>query len=145
MRVSLVAKTSGIVRCAKPVERIAKGSIDADLGGGVFKQRVARPGQGRSGGVRAILVIRRGERGRFSFTDSPRATGRIFDETELRAVRNLADEILRLDDADIDAMLENGTIREVNCMAKQYGSEVLASVHETALGMAEAGVYRSGR
>ena len=36
------------------VERIASGLVDADLGGGVIKQRIARPGQGRSGGVRAL-------------------------------------------------------------------------------------------
>ena len=30
------------------VERIRKGLVDADLGGGVVKQRIARPGQGRS-------------------------------------------------------------------------------------------------
>ncbi len=94
------------------VERIAKGSIDADLGGGVFKQRVARPGQGRSGGVRAILVLRRGERAFFlhGFAKSDRENLR---RTELRAVRELADEMLRLGDADLNAMLANGTIREV--------------------------------
>ena len=30
------------------VERAAKGQVDADLGGGVLKQRVARPGGGKS-------------------------------------------------------------------------------------------------
>ncbi|WP_338926885.1 type II toxin-antitoxin system RelE/ParE family toxin [Mycetohabitans endofungorum] len=30
------------------VERAEKGQIDADLGGGVIKQRVARKGQGKS-------------------------------------------------------------------------------------------------
>lgn len=34
------------------VERIAEGLIDADLGGGVIKQRIARKGGGRSGGFR---------------------------------------------------------------------------------------------
>ncbi|MCY3994976.1 MAG: type II toxin-antitoxin system RelE/ParE family toxin, partial [Rhodobacter sp.] len=35
--------------------------IDADLGGGVIKQRIARRGGGRSGGFRTILLFRRGE------------------------------------------------------------------------------------
>ena len=43
-------------------ERAAKGLIDADLGDGVVKQRIARQGQGRSGGFRVIVVYRRGER-----------------------------------------------------------------------------------
>lgn len=37
------------------VERAERGLIDADLGGCVIKQRVARPGQGRSGGWRTVL------------------------------------------------------------------------------------------
>lgn len=42
------------------VKRASDGLIDADLGGGLIKQRVARPGQGRSGGYRTILVFRTG-------------------------------------------------------------------------------------
>jgi hypothetical protein len=39
--------------------RAEKSQIDADLGGGVIKQRIARPGQGRSKGYRAIIFFRR--------------------------------------------------------------------------------------
>ncbi|MCC9395659.1 type II toxin-antitoxin system RelE/ParE family toxin, partial [Enterobacter hormaechei subsp. steigerwaltii] len=37
------------------VERADNGLIDADLGGGVIKQRIARQGQGRSGGYRSLI------------------------------------------------------------------------------------------
>ena len=96
------------------VERIAKGPVDADLGGGVFKQRIARSGQGKSGGVRAILVLRRSERAFFvhGFAKSDRENLR---QTELRAVRALAVEMLRLNEADLDAMLANESISEVIC------------------------------
>ena len=43
------------------VRRAGAGLIDADLGGGVIKQRIARKGGGRSGGFRTIVVFRRGE------------------------------------------------------------------------------------
>lgn len=43
------------------------GLVDADLGGGVVKQRITRAGEGRSGGVRAILPCRRGGRGFFAY------------------------------------------------------------------------------
>ena len=43
------------------VRRAGEGLIDADLGGGVIKQRIARKGGGRSGGFRTIVVFRRGE------------------------------------------------------------------------------------
>lgn len=37
---------------------VAAGEHDADLGGGVFKQRVARPGGGRTGGFRTIILFK---------------------------------------------------------------------------------------
>lgn len=42
------------------VGRAERGLIDADLGGGVIKQRVAREGEGRSGGYRTIISSGRG-------------------------------------------------------------------------------------
>lgn len=43
------------------VLRAGRGLLDADLGGGVIKQRIAREGGGRSGGFRTILLFRRSE------------------------------------------------------------------------------------
>jgi len=40
------------------VERAERGIIDADLGSSLIKQRVARRGQGRSGGYRMIVIYR---------------------------------------------------------------------------------------
>ncbi|WP_238534258.1 type II toxin-antitoxin system RelE/ParE family toxin [Advenella kashmirensis] len=39
------------------IARVKRGLIDADLGAGVLKQRVARPGQGRSSGFRTIIAV----------------------------------------------------------------------------------------
>ena len=44
------------------VQRAEAGLIDADLGSGVIKQRVARPGEGRSKGYRTILLFRKSHR-----------------------------------------------------------------------------------
>lgn len=49
------------------IARAEKGAIDADLGGGLIKQRVARPGKGRSGGYRTIIAYRRGDRAFFIY------------------------------------------------------------------------------
>lgn len=38
-----------------------RGTIDADYGSGVVKQRIARPDEGKSGGYRSIIVFRHGE------------------------------------------------------------------------------------
>lgn len=40
------------------IERAEAGLVDADLGGGIIKQRVARPGAGRSGGFRTLIALR---------------------------------------------------------------------------------------
>ncbi len=96
------------------VERAMKGLIGADLCGGVIKQRIARRGQGRSGGFRVILAFRRGESAFFvhGFAKSDRENLR---PRELTALRSLADEMLGLDAASLEAMLANGTISEVDC------------------------------
>lgn len=44
---------------ASAVRRAEAGLIDADLGGGVIKQRLARPGQGKSGGYRTFILFQR--------------------------------------------------------------------------------------
>ncbi|MCY4192363.1 MAG: type II toxin-antitoxin system RelE/ParE family toxin [Rhodospirillaceae bacterium] len=60
------------------VGRDWRGLVDADLGGGVIKQRIARKGGGRSRGFRAIVLFRRGDLA-FSSTASPRAAERTCD------------------------------------------------------------------
>lgn len=56
------------------VRRAELGMFDADLGGGVIKQRIARQGQGKSGGFRSIMLFEP-RTGRSSSTGSPRARG----------------------------------------------------------------------
>ena len=95
------------------VRRAGKGLIDADLGGGVIKQRIARKGGGRSGGFRLIVLFRRGELAFFvyGFAKSDRENLR---RDELEAFRTLADEMLKLDKVGLQAALVNGTIIEVD-------------------------------
>ena len=42
-----------------------QGLIAAELGGGVIKQRIARTGQGKSGGFRTLIVFKAGTRAIF--------------------------------------------------------------------------------
>ena len=94
------------------VRRARQGLIDADLGGGVIKQRIARKSQGRSGGFRSIVLFRKGQLAFFvyGFAKSNRQNLR---RDELRAFRLLADEMLKLDESGLQAALANGTIIEV--------------------------------
>ena len=42
----------------RAVEEIHAGTVDAELGGGVYKQRLRRTGEGKSGGFRTIILLR---------------------------------------------------------------------------------------
>ena len=96
------------------IGRARRGLIDADLGGGVIKQRIARRGGGRSGGFRTIVLFRRGELAFFvyGFAKSDRENVR---RDELATFRLLADEYLSLDRAGLAAALAVGAIIEVEC------------------------------
>ena len=94
------------------VERAETGRIDADLGGGVLKQRVARHGQGKSGGYRTIVLYRRGERAFFvyGFAKSDRDN---IDRDEERAFKNAARHVLALSERHIAGLVEKGQLSEV--------------------------------
>jgi hypothetical protein len=94
------------------ITRIASGLVDADLGGGVFKQRIARAGGGKSGGFRAIVVLRAGGRAFFvhGFAKSERDNIR---DDELEALKRLARELLAYDDAAIAQALAAGVLTEI--------------------------------
>jgi hypothetical protein len=94
------------------VDRAEKGAIDAELGGGVIKQRLARPGQGKSGGYRSIIMFRRGERAFFvyGFAKSEREN---LEPRELLGFRALAKEYLALSEKQIEAMLADERLEEV--------------------------------
>ena len=96
------------------VRRARSGLIDADLGGGVIKQRIARKGGGRSGGFRTIVLFRRSGLAFFvhGFAKSDRENIR---RKELSGLRSLANEYLALEAADLAAAQAVGAIIEVEC------------------------------
>ena len=96
------------------VQRAGEGLIDADLGGGVIKQRIARRGGDWSGGFRTIVLFRRCALAFFAygFAKSGRENLR---RDELAAYRLLADEHLSLDGAGLKAARATGAIIEVKC------------------------------
>ena len=96
----------------KAVRHAEEGLIDANLGGGVIKQRLARKGQGKSGGYRSIVLFRRGEKAFFvyGFAKSDRDN---IQRDDLQGFRKLASEMLAYDDKALIAAMENGTITEV--------------------------------
>ena len=96
----------------KAVERAENGLIDADLGGGVIKQRVARPGEGKSKGYRSILVYRKGDKAFFVYGFPKSELDNIRDDEEAQFKR-AAKSILALTDVQIRQLIENGQFEEV--------------------------------
>ena len=94
------------------VQRAESGLVDADLGGGVIKQRIARQGGGKSGGFRTIVLFRRGSLAFFvhGFAKSDQDN---IERDELRQFRKLAGVMLALGDDKIAVALAKGAIVEV--------------------------------
>jgi hypothetical protein len=70
------------------IARAEHGLIDADLGGGLIKQRVARRGKGRSGGYRAVIAYRTGLRAVFIF-GLAKSDQENFTEKDLETARDI--------------------------------------------------------
>lgn len=95
------------------IQRAEQGLIDADLGGGVIKQRVARPGQGKSGGYRTIILYRQESRAFFVYGFAKSQQANISDD-EKAAFKQAAQHILSLSDEMLITMLEKGQFLEVD-------------------------------
>jgi len=102
--------TDGELR--ETVSRLEAGQSDADLGGGVYKMRVARSGKGKSGGYRVIVFFRSKERTFFVYGFAKSARDNI-DQGELRAFKHRARDVFSLTDEQIGERIQKGTLMEV--------------------------------
>ena len=94
------------------VANAERGLIDADLGGGVVKQRIARAGGGKSGGFRTIILFKAGTRAFFVHGFAKSGQDNIRDD-ELAAFKMLAAELLNYDDAALAKVVAAGHLTEV--------------------------------
>lgn len=95
------------------VERAEMGLIDADLGGGVIKQRISRPGAGKSGGYRSIVIYRKEDKAFFVFGFPKNAQGNIRNDEEDQ-FKKAAKITLALTDEQINLLIANGQFEEVS-------------------------------
>ena len=96
------------------IARLERGIIDADLGGGLIKQRIARPGQGRSGGFRTLLVYRARTRSVFVYGFAKSERGKIGSD-EWLFWRRVAAAYLAMSDEVIEAAITTDELMEVYC------------------------------
>ena len=93
------------------------GLIDAQLGSGLVKKRIARGGKGKSGGWRALLAFKAEQKAFFLYL-FPKNQQDNITPRELQALRRLAKFYLSMNMHDIQAALENKELYEVHCHEK---------------------------
>ena len=96
------------------ISRAEKGLIDADLGGGLLKQRVGRPGAGKSGGYRTLIFFRADERAIFAFGFAKSARANL-DRDEEAIFKKAAKFTLAFSEVQMDTEVEKGRLVEVKC------------------------------
>jgi hypothetical protein len=101
-------------RLCEAVRRAEHGLIDADLGSNLIKQRVARPGGGRSGGYRTVIAFRASRRGVFLYGFAKNERDNI-DDRELDDLKKLAKQFLNYTDEQIAAAVKQTELKEVFC------------------------------
>jgi hypothetical protein len=94
------------------IERAERGLIDADLGGGLIKLRVARPGKGKSGGYRMIVAYRFHDRAVFLFGFAKSDLDNI-DDDQLRTARTTASYLLGANQTQLKTAIAEGEIQEI--------------------------------
>lgn len=104
--------------CAVAREVVAGrlGTGEADLGDGLWKKRLARPGEGKSGGYRAVVAYRRprSDRVLFAFLFAKNAAATLTPAGH-EVLAKAAAAFVGATDAQLGALLETGDVREVRC------------------------------
>ena len=104
----------------------------------MIKQRVARPGQGKSGGYRTIILYRQAHRAFFVYGFAKSQQSNISDEEKV-AFKRAAQHILELSEQHLVELIHKGHFWRWKTMAKKYRSEAMAAIHETMEALHEVG------
>lgn len=100
-----------------------RGLIDADLGGGVIKQRIARSGEGKSGGSRSIIAFRKEDRAIYVYGFEKKDQANI-DPSALEAFRKLSRLVLAYTQAEIEIEIATGALYIVNQPEMIHAQEI---------------------
>ena len=95
------------------VQEMTDGLYEADLGGGLLKKRIARPGQGKSGGFRTLVATNKANRWVFVF-GFPKNERSNIDKDETEALKKLATHLLSLTPQALGKARRAGELMEVD-------------------------------
>ena len=101
------------LKLLEAIAEVQKGLTDADYGGGVLKKRVAREGEGKSGGYRTIIIYKIGTRAFFvyGFQKSSKDNLRV---DELKQYKKLSSVYLQLTEAELKKLISLGELTEIS-------------------------------
>ncbi|MCC5634097.1 type II toxin-antitoxin system RelE/ParE family toxin [Nostoc sphaeroides CHAB 2801] len=100
------------------VNEMAAGLYDADLGGGLFKKRIAKPGKGKSGGFRTLVATNNEDRWFFIFGFSKNERSNI-DSYEEEALKMLSKQLLAYTHDELEQAKNSNALIEVICNASE--------------------------
>ena len=94
------------------IERLQSGVLDADLGGGLVKQRLARTGEGKSGGFRTIIAYKSGNSAFFIYGFAKNERDNI-DAKDLKYLKSTAAELLGRLEREIEVLKNDNELMEI--------------------------------
>ena len=94
------------------IEEMSRGLIDANLGGGLVKKRVARPGAGKSSGFRTLLATNKNDKWFFVYGFAKNDRDNI-ENQEMLALKRLAAVLLGMDANVIKQLLADKELKEI--------------------------------
>ena len=100
------------------VAEMDTGLIDANLGAGLFKKRIAMPGKGKRGSWRALIGFQTGKKAFFLYL-FPKSGRDNIEDDEMKALKCLTKYYLSLKPSEIKTALQCGELIEVNCNEKE--------------------------
>ncbi|HBT96379.1 MAG TPA: hypothetical protein DEB25_01355 [Desulfobulbaceae bacterium] len=96
----------------KAMAEMTAGLIDADLGGGVVKKRIALPGRGKSGGARTLLATNKDTRWFFIFGFAKNVRDNVSDD-ELELLQAVAADLLTRTNEQLDQAVDDSALLEI--------------------------------
>ncbi len=104
------------------VVEMAQGLIDADLGGGIVKKRIALAGRGKRGGARTLVATNRGNRWFFLYGFEKNDRANVTDD-ELEALKDIAEQLLARTGRQLDEAVKDGSLQEIFDEKETKGQE----------------------
>ncbi len=95
------------------VDEMERGLIDADLGGGVVKKRVALPNRGKSGSTRTLIATNKNDRWFFMFGFEKNQRDNIA-KTDLKALKEASKTMLNLSEVQLNLVLKTQELTEIH-------------------------------